>query len=80
MSLSINGTQLSSKIGADFATQYNVPDTGLTGQTTLSNNPLYNALKVLFDGAQTNNNAGITKDGLLVEHPDAANHRLFLDA
>lgn len=52
---SLNGIQLPSKIGTDFSTQYSVPDTGLTNNTTLSNNPLYNMLQVLFQGKQTDN-------------------------
>ena len=38
----IGGIQLNPKPGTDFNSQYNVPDTGLTNNTTLSNNPLYN--------------------------------------
>jgi hypothetical protein len=55
MANSINGVQLNSKFGADFNFQYGVPDTSLTNTTTLSNNPLYNLVKVLFEGKQTDN-------------------------
>lgn len=52
----LNGIQLNSKPGIDFNTQYSVPDTGLTNNTTLSqNNPLYNLLQVMFQNTQTNN-------------------------
>lgn len=51
----IGGIQLNSKPGTDFNTQYNVPDTGLTNNTTLSNNPLYNLFQVMFQNTQTNN-------------------------
>lgn len=50
---SLNGIQLNTKIGMDFNNQYNVPDTGLTNNTTLNNNPLYNLLQVVFQGKQT---------------------------
>lgn len=51
----IGGVQLNSKPGTDFNSQYNVPDTGLTNNTTLSNNPLYNLFQVMFQNTQTNN-------------------------
>lgn len=52
----IGGIQLSSKIGTDFNTQYSVPDTGLTNNTTMAkSNPLYNLLQVMFKNTQTNN-------------------------
>lgn len=49
----IGGIQLNPKPGTDFNSQYNVPDTGLTNNTTLSNNPLYNLLQVIFQNAKT---------------------------
>lgn len=52
----VNGVQLNSKPGADFNTQYSVPDTGLTNNTTLAkSNPLYNLLQVMFENTQVNN-------------------------
>ncbi len=52
----IGGIQLNSKPGTDFNTQYNVPDTGLTNNTTLAkSNPLYNLFQVMFQNTQTNN-------------------------
>ncbi|MBP3820739.1 hypothetical protein J6G99_03740 [bacterium] len=51
----INGIQLKPTIGTDFNSQYGVPDTNLTNNTTLSNNPLYNLFQVIFNGKQTDN-------------------------
>ena len=51
----INGIQLKPTIGTNFGSQYGVPDTGLTYNTTLSNNPLYNFFQVIFNGKQTDN-------------------------
>ncbi len=50
------GIQINSKPGMDFSTQYGVPDTGLTNNTTLSKStPLYNLVQVMFQNTQTNN-------------------------
>ncbi|MBD5402211.1 hypothetical protein HDR58_05360 [bacterium] len=50
---SFGGMQIPSKIGVDFNTHYNIPDSNLTNKTTLQNNPLYNMTRVLFDGKRT---------------------------
>ena len=55
MANSINGVQLNTKVGMDFASTYNLPSTSLTNNTTLSNNPLYNLAQVIFNGKQTDN-------------------------
>jgi hypothetical protein len=82
MSNSINGVQLNTKIGMDFSSQYAVPDTSLTNNTTLSNNPLYNLVKVLLldktDNISYNQNA-IMLDGLNV-NATKGNHKLFTTA
>lgn len=76
MSTSINGIQLQSKPGTDFNSQYNVPDTGLTNNTTLSkSSPLYNLLQVMFQGKQTDNigefaNSNIFQQNGLKTNPD----------
>ena len=76
MSASINGIQIQPKIGSDFNGQYNIPDTGLTNNTTLSqSNPLYNLIKVMFQNQQTNNigefaNCDIFRQNGLKQNPD----------
>ena len=82
---SLNGIQLNSKPGMDFNTQYNVPDTGLTGNTTLANNPLYNLLQVVFQGKQTDNIAGYNKNDYFIQtglqaNADKGNHKVFTHA
>ncbi len=83
MSFGLNGVQLNSKPGMDFNTQYSVPDTGLTQNTTLSkSSPLYNLLQVKFDGKQTDKlgefaNSDIYQNNGLKPNADAGNHKLF---
>lgn len=81
MNLTVNG-QFNSKPGMDFNTQYNVPDTGLTNMSTLSNNPLYALAKLVFEGAQADKNSGYNPNDIflkngLVPNADKGNHKLF---
>lgn len=82
----IGGIQLNSKPGIDFNTQYNVPDTGLTQNTTLSkSSPLYNLLQVMFQGKQTDNignfaNSDIFQQNGLKQNPDKTGHKIFTQA
>ena len=81
----IAGVQLNSKPGTDFKTQYMVPDTGLTNSTTLTNNPLYNMMQVLFQGKQTDRlgefaNSDIFQQNGLKQNPDKGKHKLFTQA
>jgi hypothetical protein len=80
---SLNGVQLPSKIGRNFSSQYAVPDTGLTNNTTLSNNPLYNLLQVVFNGKKTDNISynqnAIMLNGLNV-NAAKGDHKLFTKA
>ena len=72
----IGGIQLNPKPGTDFNRQYNVPDTGLTNNTTLSkSSPLYNLLQVMFQGKQTDNigewsNSNLFQQNGLKQNPD----------
>jgi len=82
MSFTLNGVQQNSKPGADFNTQYNVPDTGLTNMSTLSNNMLYALAKLVFEGAEANNISGYNKNDLLMDNglvrkADKGNHKVF---
>ncbi len=85
----IGGIQLNSKPGTDFNTQYMAPDTGLTNNTTISNNPLYNLLQVIFQNTQTNNISHeepkcnvIASNGLKVNTDDIKkdNQKIFTSA
>ena len=49
-----NGIQLN-PVGRSFNDQYNVPDTSLTQNSTVRNNPLYNLIQVIFQNKQTDN-------------------------
>lgn len=85
MSSTLNGIQLNSKPGTNFATQYNLPDTGLTNNTTLSNNPLYNLLQVVFQGKQTDNISEYNKNDYFIQtglqpNIDKGNHKVFTKA
>jgi hypothetical protein len=62
--MQLNGVQMNTKFGMDFNTQYSVPDTGLTNNTTLTNNPLYNLLQVVFQNKQSDNIEGYNKNDL----------------
>ena len=62
--MQLNGINITSKIGADFNTQYSVPDTGLTEKTTLPD-LINNLLKVNFQGKQSD------------KIPEFANSNLF---
>ncbi len=67
--LQIGGVQLNSKPGTDFNSLYNVPDTGLTNNTTLSkSSPLYNLLLVMFQGKQTDNIAQHSENTILMDN------------
>ncbi len=74
--MQLNGVQLNSKLGMDFNTQYSVPDTGLTNNTTLAkSSPLYNLLQVMFQGKQTDNigqfaNSDLFQQNGLKANPD----------
>lgn len=82
----IGGIQLSSKPGIDFNTQYSVPDTGLTNNTTLAkSNPLYNLLQVMFQGKQTDRldefaNSDIFQQNGLKPNVQKGDHKLFTQA
>lgn len=82
----IGGIQLSSKPGTDFNTQYSVPDTGLTNNTTLAkSNPLYNLLQVMFQGKQTDRldefaNSDIFQQNGLKPNVQKGDHKLFTQA
>ena len=84
--LQIGGVQLNSKPGTNFNTQYNVPDTGLTQNTTLSHSsPLYNLFQVMFQGKQTDNigsfaNSDIFQQNGLKHNPDKTGHKIFTQA
>lgn len=53
----INGIQLAPKIGTDFTTQYNVPETGVTNTSTLANaSAAYNTHSVNFNDTKTEKN------------------------
>ncbi len=88
MSNQINGIQLTSRPGTDFATQYNVPDTGMTNTSTLSNSMaagIYNLFSVNFSGKQTENipqhsQNDIFQNNGLKQNVQAGNHRLFTQA
>ena len=82
---SLNGVQLNSKPGVDFATQYNLPDTGLTNNTTLTNNPLYNLIQVVFQVKKTDNIASYNKNDYFIQtglqpNVDKGNHKVFTQA
>lgn len=55
MTNSYNGIPITAKMGTDFNTQYETGDMGLTQNTTLSKNPLYNLIQVLFNGTKSEN-------------------------
>ena len=80
----LNGIQLAPKVGTDFNTQYNIPDTGLTNNTTLSkSSPLYNLLQVMFNGTEVNrtpehSNSNIFLNNGLKQNLSAGDHKLFL--
>ncbi len=82
----IGGVQLNSKPGIDFNTQYSVPDTGLTNNTTLAkSNPLYNLLQVMFQGKQTDRlgefaNSDIFQQNGLKPNAQKGDHKLFTQA
>ena len=82
----IGGIQLSSKPGIDFNTQYSVPGTGLTNNTTLAkSNPLYNLLQVMFQGKQTDRlgefaNSDIFQQNGLKPNVQKGDHKLFTQA
>ncbi len=82
----IGGIQLNPKPGTDFNTQYSVPDTGLTNNTTLSkSSPLYNLLQVMFQGKQTDKvgefaNSDVFQQNGLKQNPDKGEHKLFTQA
>lgn len=84
--MQLNGVQLNSKPGMDFNTQYSVPDTGLTNNTTLSkSSPLYNLLQVMFEGKQTDNISGYNPNDLflqngLKQNVSSAGHKVFTQA
>ncbi len=70
----IGGIQLNPKPGTDFNSQYNVPDTGLTNNTTLSkSSPLYNLLQVMFQNKQTDNIAEWSNSNLFQQNGLKAN-------
>lgn len=72
--MQLNGVQLNSKPGTDFNTQYSVPDTGLTNNTTLSkSSPLYNLLQVMFQGKQTDNIGSFANSDLFQQNGLKAN-------
>ena len=74
MTMQLNGVQLNSKPGTDFNTQYSVPDTGLTNNTTLSkSSPLYNLLQVMFQGKQTDNIGSFANSDLFQQNGLKAN-------
>lgn len=84
--MQLNGVQLNSKPGTDFNTQYSVPDTGLTNNTTLAqSSPLYNLLQVFFQGKQSDNigsfaNSDIFQQNGLKPNADAGEHKFFTQA
>ncbi len=84
--MQLNGVQLNSKPGMDFNTQYSVPDTGLTNNTTLAkSSPLYNLLQVMFDGKQTDNISGYNANDLFLQNGLKQNastdgHKVFTQA
>lgn len=74
MTMQLNGVQLNSKPGMDFNTQYSVPDTGLTNNTTLAkSSPLYNLLQVMFQGKQTDNIGSFANSDLFQQNGLKAN-------
>ena len=74
MTMQLNGVQLNSRPGMDFNTQYSVPDTGLTNNTTLSkSSPLYNLLQVMFQGKQTDNIGSFANSDLFQQNGLKAN-------
>jgi len=82
----LNGIQLTSRPGTDFAMQYNVPDTGLTNNSTLSAySAVYNLLRADFNGKQTeglpqhSKNAIFQNNGLK-QNAASGSHKLFLQA
>lgn len=82
----INGIQLTSRPGTDFNTQYNVPDTGLTNNSTLASfSAVYNLLSVGFNGKQTENIAQHSKNDIFLNNGLKPNmtqgtHKLFTQA
>jgi hypothetical protein len=62
--MQLNGVQMNTKVGMDFNTQYSVPDTGLTNNTTLANNPLYNLLQVVFGDTKSENTTAYNANDL----------------
>jgi len=84
--MQLNGIQLNSKPGTNFNTQYSVPDTGLTNNTTLSkSSPLYNLLQVMFQGKQSDNISGYNQNDLflqngLKQNADKGDHKFFTQA
>ena len=82
----INGIQLTSRPGTDFATQYSVPDTGLTNNSTLSAySAVYNLLRADFNGKQSeriaqHSNNDLFLDNGLKPNLTQGNHKLFTQA
>lgn len=82
----INGIQLTSRPGTDFTTQYNVPDTGLTNNSTLSAiSAVYNLLRADFNGKQTENIAQHSTNDIFLNNGLKPNqtqgtHKLFTQA
>lgn len=82
----INGIQLASRPGTDFSTQYNVPDTGLTNNTTLSAaSAVYNLLRADFNGKQSERVPDHSKNNLflangLKQNVTQGSHKLFTQA
>ena len=82
----VNGIQLTSRPGTDFATQYNVPDTGLTNNSTLSAySAVYNMLRADFNGKQSERVPDHSKNNLflangLKQNVTEGSHKLFTQA
>ena len=82
----INGIQLTSRPGTDFTTQYNVPDTGLTNNSTLAAfSAVYNLLRADFNGKQSENIAQHSKNDIFLNNGLKQNmaqgtHKLFTQA
>lgn len=82
----INGIQTAPRPGMNFDMQYNVPDTGLTNNSTLSSaSAVYNMQRADFNGKQSENipqhsNNDIFKNNGLKQNLASGSHKLFIQA
>ncbi|MCM1338126.1 MAG: hypothetical protein NC191_00460 [Muribaculaceae bacterium] len=81
--MQFNGINIAPKIGTDFNTQYSVPDTGLTNNTTIQTSPAHNLHQVKFEGKETDKlnefaNCDIFRQNGLKQNLAKGEHKLFI--